>query len=263
MAPRESSSHTNRNRSWPGVPNRYSTRSWLSVIRPKSIATVVVCLDSTPTMSSTPMLSSVRYSSVSSGWISLTEPTMVVLPTPKPPATRIFSAIGRASSSTRVSEGAKAIENRLEYTHIGNLRCRHGGACPDEAPVEEVAQQDPHGPDRKVENGGEFGDGDRVLAELNDHSVLRLQPRIGAAGRAGRHDQRDQVELAPGRAGPAGGHRVVPDDRPGILVDPHILRRFRHHHGSYYPSADAAVAAADRSGVDRYCPTRATSIAIS
>ena len=53
-------------------------------MRPKSIATVVVAFDSTPTVSSTPMLSLVRYSSVSSGWISLTAPTRVVLPTPKP-----------------------------------------------------------------------------------------------------------------------------------------------------------------------------------
>ena len=41
------------------------------VIRPKSIATVVVRFASTPEVSSTPMLSSVRYSSVHSGRTSL------------------------------------------------------------------------------------------------------------------------------------------------------------------------------------------------
>jgi len=73
------------------------------VIRPKSIATVVVCLCSTPDRSSTPTLSSVRYSSVRSGRISLTEPTRVVLPTPKPPATRIFKATGSIALSTVTS----------------------------------------------------------------------------------------------------------------------------------------------------------------
>ena len=37
----------NQNRCWPGVPNRYRTRSLSSVIRPKSIATVVVDLSGT------------------------------------------------------------------------------------------------------------------------------------------------------------------------------------------------------------------------
>src|SRR5215475_3762895 len=144
IAPSDSSSHTNRKRSWPGVPNRYSTRSWLRVIRPKSIATVVVCLDSTPTVSSTPTLSSVRYSSVSSGWISLTAPTSVVLPTPNPPATRIFRATGSASASTPVSEGPKAIEDRLEYALVRDCRRRNRGPRPDVAPVEQIAEQHPH-----------------------------------------------------------------------------------------------------------------------
>ena len=64
------------------------------VIRPKSIATVVVVLPSTPEMSSVPTPASVSTSSVCSGRISLTAPTSVVLPTPKPPAMRIFSASG-------------------------------------------------------------------------------------------------------------------------------------------------------------------------
>src|SRR5690606_39433021 len=35
-APAASSFHMNQNRSWPGVPNRYSTSSELMVIRPRS-----------------------------------------------------------------------------------------------------------------------------------------------------------------------------------------------------------------------------------
>lgn len=49
------------------------------------MATVVSVLCSTPRSESTPTLLRVMVSSVVSGRISLTEPTIVVLPTPKPP----------------------------------------------------------------------------------------------------------------------------------------------------------------------------------
>src|ERR1700691_548156 len=105
MAPWIRSSHMNQKRCWPGVPNMYSTRSLSSVIRPKSIATVVVDLSGTCDRSSTSVLATVITASVVSGVISETEPTNVVLPTPNPPATTIFtdvmacgaSAMGRAT----------------------------------------------------------------------------------------------------------------------------------------------------------------------
>lgn len=68
------------------------------VIRPKSMATVVVALCSTPSSRSVAALTSVSSSSVFSGSISLTAPTKVVLPTPKPPATRILIPVGRESA---------------------------------------------------------------------------------------------------------------------------------------------------------------------
>ena len=60
------------------------------MMRPKSIATVVVVLDCTLEMLSTPSDSLVTRASVRSGSISETAPTRVVLPTPKPPATTIL-----------------------------------------------------------------------------------------------------------------------------------------------------------------------------
>jgi hypothetical protein len=66
-----------------------------SVIRPKSIATVVPDLPTWPDRS-TPRLSTVISASVRSGSISEIEPTNVVLPTAKPPATTIFIATGAA-----------------------------------------------------------------------------------------------------------------------------------------------------------------------
>src|SRR5699024_9551687 len=85
------SSHMNQNRCCPGVPKMYNTRSESSVIRPKSIATVVVYLSGVEDRSSTETLASVIDASVVNGLISETALTRVVLPTPKPPATTIFA----------------------------------------------------------------------------------------------------------------------------------------------------------------------------
>lgn len=68
-------------------------------MRPKSMATVVAVLDSIPSRLSVAALTWVSSSSVLSGAISLTAPTNVVLPTPKPPATRTLSATGKYSVS--------------------------------------------------------------------------------------------------------------------------------------------------------------------
>jgi hypothetical protein len=146
------------------------------VIRPKSIATVVVDFDSTPDVSSTPMLSSVRYSSVSSGWISLTAPTRVVLPTPKPPAIRILRATGSASSSTAesdvdatpCSEGPKAIEYRLEYAFGRKLCRRYGGARANVTTIEQVAEEYPDRTGWEIEVGGQLGHRDGTLTQPND-----------------------------------------------------------------------------------------------
>jgi hypothetical protein len=64
-------------------------------MRPKSIATVVVVLPGTSSMSSTPTPAEVMIASVVSGVISETEPTRVVFPTPKPPAMTIFAEVTR------------------------------------------------------------------------------------------------------------------------------------------------------------------------
>src|SRR5438105_5905573 len=85
----------NPNRDWPGVPNRYSFRLWSMVTQPKSMATVVVSFAVDPG-SSTPTETAVISASVVSGAISEMAPTVVVLPTPKPPATTIFTGTGGA-----------------------------------------------------------------------------------------------------------------------------------------------------------------------
>src|ERR1700678_191757 len=91
----------NQKRCCPGVLNMYSTRSLSSVIRPKSIATVVVDLSGTCDRSSTSVLATVITASVVSGVISDTEPTNVVLPTPNPPATTILTDVMAEGASDR------------------------------------------------------------------------------------------------------------------------------------------------------------------
>ena len=85
-----------------------------TVMRPKSIATVVVVLFGTAAASSIPTDSEVISCSVLSGGISDSDPTNVVLPTPNPPATRTLS--GR---SPRVALGACLV------------LLAAGSACPD------------------------------------------------------------------------------------------------------------------------------------
>ena len=68
------------------------------VMRPKSMATVVVVLPWIWLVSSTPRLAVVMAASVVSGMISETAPTKVVLPTPKPPAMTILTGVGALDS---------------------------------------------------------------------------------------------------------------------------------------------------------------------
>src|ERR1700738_1623565 len=152
-APRANSSHRNQNRSCPGVPNRYSTTSSEMVIRPKSIATVVVVLSSTPARSSVPMLASVSISSVCSGMISLQDATNVVFPTPKPPATRILRAVGILDGFAW-SERPEAIYHRLEDVLVGWVDRRIGVEGGHQASLKQVAYEYPDHADRQIQPCG-------------------------------------------------------------------------------------------------------------
>src|SRR5437868_7527305 len=146
-APKAIWSHMNQNRSWPGVPNKYSRTPPENVSRPKSMATVVVDLLSTPFRSSTPVEASVSRSSVRSGRISLTAPTNVVLPTPKPPATRILRVCWGMSSAScgtapKVLEAAEFIEHSHQYPGVGAVGLLGLPLLLDQAVLVQVGQQD-------------------------------------------------------------------------------------------------------------------------
>src|SRR6266568_723982 len=114
------SSHMNQNRCCPGVPNRYRMRPASRVARPKSIATVVVVLSGVWDRSSRPSLAVVITASVVSGVISDTDPTKVVLPTPKPPATTILTDVIAVSAAPlgAALELAKSTEHPFKQVDI-------------------------------------------------------------------------------------------------------------------------------------------------
>src|SRR5919199_3309094 len=87
------------------------------VMRPKSMATVVVSLPGTLDASSTPSPAEVMTASVVSGSISLTAPTSVVLPTPKPPATTIFAEVISLGWAPARSELAKSTQHPFQQIH--------------------------------------------------------------------------------------------------------------------------------------------------
>src|SRR5438552_1120559 len=95
--------HMKPKRSCPGVPNRYSLRLASIVMQPKSMATVVVVLPGRPSRLSMPAATEVISASVVRGLISEMLATVVVLPTPNPPAITILTGsggrrVGRCSS---------------------------------------------------------------------------------------------------------------------------------------------------------------------
>src|SRR5690242_3423598 len=113
------------------------------VMRPKSKATVVVDFRSTPSRLSTKAPGPLSGSSVRSARISVTAPTRVVLPTPKPPAMRILIATG-ASPGPRpsASEPPKAIGHLSQDLRVGQPG-RHGRMVHvDQRPDTKVSQQD-------------------------------------------------------------------------------------------------------------------------
>src|SRR5690606_36381922 len=202
-------------------------------MRPKSIATVVVSLRSTPEMSSTPTLLSVSISSVRSGRVSETVPTIVVLPTPKPPAMTILTAVGslRARVPRRpppALEGPETIDHRLVEPDVVHVRFGFGFLQRDETLVEQVAEQHPHGRDGKVEMAGDLGHGHHRLAQADAGQVLGTEPDRALRLRPDGDHQRDEVELAAGRLDAAAGHHVGADHRAGLVVEQLLLRRLGH-----------------------------------
>src|SRR6266581_1445848 len=214
IAPWIRSSHMNQNRCWPGVPNRYRIRPASRVTRPKSIATVVVVLSGVCDRSSTPSLAEVITASVVSGVISDTEPTKVVLPTPKPPATTIFTDVMAVSATSPglTLELAKSTENPFEQVKVRTpVRMVHL-MDPDQALDGHVGDENACHAERHPEHRGDFRDGTPVPAESEDGLAFRAQHRQVAGLIVRGRDHCLDLQLVPGLR-PASGDSVRPDQR--------------------------------------------------
>src|SRR4051794_27495226 len=174
------------------------------------MATVVVAFVGTAGRSSTPSDSLVTSASVRSGTISETEPTRVVLPTPKPPAMTIF--VDAALRAALV--GAKSTEGPLDEFDPLVLRrtLGDGGLHQDEALLHQVAEQDADDPDRHGRQRGDLRDRPPV-AQLEDpqrgDSQVAVRARVAWSDAHGRlHGEIDSSLRPPGRDG-------VRPDEPG------------------------------------------------
>src|SRR6266567_495979 len=218
IAPRTRSSHMNQKRCCPGVPNRYRISSESSVTRPKSIATVVVTLPGVAPRSSIPVLASVITASVVNGMISETEPTNVVLPTPKPPATTIFAEVAARPSGVRFDLSKSTESTQHPFHQHEMLRDVVVGECPvnaDQALFGHVAQDNSGHTERNGQLGRDLGHRQRIPAQCADRPVLQLEQSGFVLAEIRGGDQRLQFQIVV-RPCPAACPRVRTDHRGGI-----------------------------------------------
>src|SRR4051812_24813726 len=154
--PSHRSSHMNAKRSCPGVPNKYITSDSSTVMRPKSIATVVVTLASTMEASSTPADFDVIAASVVSGGISDTADTNVVLPTPNPPATTSLTEVTRRRRGAETSECPYTFDHprkgrQFQFDRVAVRGFQATG-------FDQVADEHDRDTKRHAQFGGDFGD---------------------------------------------------------------------------------------------------------
>src|SRR4051812_16563719 len=148
------------------------------LIRPKSMATVVVILPGTCRLSSTPTPAEVMIASVVNGVISETDPTSVVLPTPKPPAMTIFADVTRPAARRReLSEPAKSTQHPLQQFRAHRIgfvlqRCRL--VARDQAVGGHVGDDDASHSERQLHSCGDLGERLNPAAVTHRRDVLML-----------------------------------------------------------------------------------------
>src|SRR5436309_6109416 len=124
------------------------------------MATVVVDLSGTYDRSSTSVLAEVMIASVVSGVISDTDPTNVVLPTPKPPATTILTEVmpeSAAITGETVSELAKSTQYPFQQPDVRTALSVIGLVDSHQAFHRHVSDQDPRHAQRHLQDRGNLG----------------------------------------------------------------------------------------------------------
>src|SRR3954463_5393347 len=192
------------------------------LIRPKSMATVVVILPGTCRLSSTPTPAEVMMASVVSGVISETDPTSVVLPTPNPPAMTIFADVTRPPAAGRcdMSEPAKSTQHPFQQFRayrVGLVVQRGGLVHRDQAISGHVRANPWSHTERQLHACSDFGERLHTAAVAHSRYVLMLASTLPAAVHSvtpahGCLDQRFKryLKFWPG---PTAGHGVRPDQR--------------------------------------------------
>src|SRR3954470_3991074 len=205
------------------------------LMRPKSIATVVVVLPGTCRLSSTPTPAEVMMASVVSGVISETDPTSVVFPTPNPPAITIFADVTRPAVGRRaMSEPAKSTQHPFQQfrTHrIGLILQRCRLVDRHQAVMGHVGDDHSSYSERELHACGYLAQRLDSAAVAHRRDVLVFAPapaRTGGTAADGGLDERFQRYLKLG-PGPAAGHGVRSDQCAGRLI------AFGHRHRSPHP----------------------------
>src|SRR3954463_2103695 len=260
------------------------------------MATVVETFSGVPVRSSTCSLASVISASVWRGSISETVPTRVVLPTPKPPATTIFVAMGArvrsvcqdlrlssVSTSTNgetpypgeaaASETTESTEHPFQQSAVGTARTVTGpGAVhTDLSLVREVAEEHPDHAERHLQQRGDLGHRAHPAAQFDDGPQLRHdrpQPAVGELlallggfeGSRARHERLHEEDVA--EAGTAAGERVRP--YPGGLAVTAADRELGpvRHRALPVTSCSSDWRSSLRSSGVRTCPARPTNSAM-
>src|SRR5262245_44852351 len=223
-APRQMSSHMKPNRSCPGVPNRYMTSVSSTVMRPKSMATVVVVLPWMWRVSSVPIDALVIAASVRRGSISEMAPTKVVLPTPKPPAMTNLTDVMRVAALSAVDCTARNLvgggvwsgsrsDGPGAFDHLGEHReldlDRVGVVDVEQPGRDQVVGQDHDDADHQVEVGGDLGD--RQGPDTPVEHELLLVGKIGRDVLAAGLQQGLNAKVTPLGAGTTPRHDVRAD----------------------------------------------------
>src|ERR1700754_2970865 len=162
------------------------------VSTPKSIAMVVVVFSDALPGSSIPTAAEVISASVVSGEISEMAPTVVVLPTPKPPATMILTGTGaffgrpsslptRAVPTMRSGDCSKSTDHSHDGLRVGGVVVQHMDVQLAGGP--EVSDEDARDAEVKMQASGDLRDRDRLAAHPDDRAHLRRE-----AYRRGRRD---------------------------------------------------------------------------
>src|SRR5690606_2904378 len=211
------------------------------------MATVVEVLPVTPEVSSTPTLTLVIAASVVSGAISEIEPTKVVLPTAKPPATTILTGMGPSALGS--SKCLEAIEHPFEQSEVGAVPDVVRTVDRDVALAREVAHEHPGDAEVQAQVGGDLRDRHGGDAQRHDAGPLEGElSRFGLTLRR-RADHRLDGQVGAGTSASA---------REGVRADADTQIRL----GVVRHRGKAPCNSARSSGV-RTAPVLSTSTAIS